>query len=257
MFLAIARTILRDHGFGHETITAMLTVDFRRLPVTAGIRVLDVGCGSGRHAFEAYRRGADVVALDQDVVQLERVAAMFEALRQAGEAPPYARAEVMKGDALALPFDDEWFDVVVAAEILEHVPDDAAAMREITRVLCPGGVAAVTVPRWFPEAVCWALSREYHTVEGGHVRIYRHQQLADRLTAAGLRPYDHHHAHALHSPYWWLRCALRDHPIPRLYHRLLVWDIVHRPRVTRLAEQVLNPLIGKSLVVYVRKPQHA
>ncbi len=45
-----------------------------------------------------------------------------------------------------------------------------------------------------------------------------------------------------------------DHPVVRAYHRLLVWDIMKRPRTTRYAEAVLNPLIGKSLVVYLRKP---
>jgi hypothetical protein len=64
--------------------------------------------------------------------------------------------------------------------------------------------------------------------------------------------------HGLHSPYWWIKCAVgvtKDrHPLVRAYHRLLVWDIMRRPRATRLAERALNPLIGKSLVVYLRKP---
>ena len=44
----------------------MLTVDFQRLGLQPGDRVIDMGCGAGRHAFEMYRRGADVVAFDQD-----------------------------------------------------------------------------------------------------------------------------------------------------------------------------------------------
>jgi hypothetical protein len=91
------------------------------------------------------------------------------------------------------------------------------------------------------------------------VRIYRGHELAAKLGSAGLEPLDRHHAHGLHSPYWWLKCAVGvrndDHVLPRLYHRLLVWDITHRPLVTRVAERVLNPLIGKSLVVYLRKPE--
>jgi SAM-dependent methyltransferase len=165
----------------------------------------------------------------------------------------------MRGDAYALPFPDASFVRVVAAEILEHIPDDTRAMAELVRVLRPGGLAAITVPRWLPEQVCWALSDDYHTVEGGHVRIYRGHELAAKLGSAGLEPLDRHHAHGLHSPYWWLKCAVGvrndDHVLPRLYHRLLVWDITHRPLVTRVAERVLNPLIGKSLVVYLRKPE--
>ena len=68
----------------------------------------------------------------------------------------------------------------------------------------------------------------------------------------------HPPAHALHSPYWWLRCAVGpdrdDHPLVRPYRRLLEWDIVSAPAVTRCAERVLNPLVGKSLVVYATKP---
>jgi hypothetical protein len=68
----------------------------------------------------------------------------------------------------------------------------------------------------------------------------------------------HHHAHALHSPYWWLKCAVGvrrdDHPLARAYHRLLVWDIMSRPAATRLTERALNPILGKSLVMYAAKP---
>jgi SAM-dependent methyltransferase len=239
----------------------MLTVDFRRLPVGPGDRMLDLGCGAGRHAFEAYRRGASVVAFDQDVVGLEQVADMFAAMALKGQAPAGAQAEVMKGDALALPYDDASFDVVVAAEILEHIVEDSLAMAEIARVVRPGGRVAVTVPRWLPERICWALSADYHNVEGGHVRIYTRADLVSKLRSAGLQSYDEHYAHGLHSPYWWLKCLVgvqdERHVLPRLYHRLLVWDIMRRPLVTRAAEAVLNPVLGKSLVVYLRKARGA
>jgi hypothetical protein len=150
---------------------------------------------------------------------------------------------------------------VIAAEILEHIPQDTAAMAELTRVVRPGGTVAVSVPRWLPERVCWALSSEYHEVEGGHVRIYGRSQLIDRLEATGLEHVDTHYAHALHSPYWWLKCAVgvnnEDARLPREYHRLLVWDIMRRPWLTRTAERVLDPFIGKSLVVYFTKPEAA
>ena len=239
----------------------MLTVDFDRLGVRPGHRVLDIGCGAGRHAFELYRRGADVVALDQDAAELEGVAVMFAAMADAGEVPAGADATTVRGDALGLPFPDESFDCVIASEVLEHIPEDEKAMHELARVLKPGGTVAVTVPRWFPERVCWALSDAYHQVEGGHVRIYRADELVDKLRDAGLRPVYRHHAHALHSPYWWLKCAVgvdrEDHPLTKLYHRMLVWDLMRRPWLTRTAEHVLDPLIGKSVAVYLNKPEAA
>lgn len=232
----------------------MLTVDFDRLGLQRGERVLDLGCGGGRHAFECLRRGARVVALDADAVELKGVGALAEAMVEAGEVEePGSHLEV-QGTAFGLPFPDGSFDRVIAAEVLEHLPDDGGAMAELARVLSPGGRMAVTVPRFGPEAVNWALSSEYHTVPGGHIRIYRRGQLVERLGAAGLRVVGSHHAHALHTPYWWLRCLVgtsnEGHPMVRAYHRLLVFDIVRRPAVTRVPERWLNPVMGKSLVLY-------
>jgi SAM-dependent methyltransferase len=235
----------------------LLTVDFAKFPIRPGDRVLDLGCGAGRHAFEAYRRGARVIAADLDPGELGPVGGMLAAMRAEGEAPPPAQAAAVAADATGLPFADGSFDAIIAAEILEHVPHDAAALAEIARVLRPGGTVAVTVPAWLPERICWALSREYHEVPGGHVRIFTRAELTAKLTAAGLEPTGGHHAHGLHAPYWWLKCAVGvhddAHPAVRGYHRVLVWDIMRQPALTRAAETVLNPLIGKSLVLYARK----
>ena len=131
----------------------------------------------------------------------------------------------------------------------------------IARVLRPGGMLAVTVPAWLPERICWRLSDAYHNTPGGHVRIYTRPELEAKLRAAGFEVGGHHHAHGLHSPYWWLKCAVGvhddAHPLARAYHRLLVWDIMKHPPVTRLAERALNPLIGKSIVLYAHKPHGA
>jgi SAM-dependent methyltransferase len=237
----------------------LLTVDFAKFPVKPGDHVLDLGCGAGRHAFEAYRRGARVVAADLDRGELTGVGAMFAAMRAEGEAAPPAGAAALSADATCLPFPDGSFDAVIAAEILEHLPDDAAAMAEIARVVRPGGTVAITVPAWLPERICWALSAEYHNVPGGHVRIFTRGELTAKLAAAGLTPVGAHHAHGLHSAYWWLKCAVGvhddAHPAVRAYHRLLVWDIMRKPALTRLSETALNPLIGKSLVIYARKAE--
>ena len=226
----------------------MLTVDFDRLGLAAGMRVLDLGCGQGRHAFEAARRDGRVVAVDREAADCKDTAAALE------------DGWVVNGDGLALPFADACFDRVIAAEVLEHVADDRAAMAELARVLRPGGRLAVTVPTWFPERVCWALAEDYHApaVAGGHVRIYRRRQLIDRLAAAGLRFLGSHHAHALHSPYWWLKCAVGvgndENRAVQRYHELLVREIFRPRRAVRTVERVLNPVLGKSLVVYVERP---
>ena len=237
----------------------MLTADFDRLGVVDGDRFLDLGCGFGRHAFAAARRGAAVVALDAGMDEIVGVRSVFGAMVEAGElSPERVRAGGVQANALALPFADGSFDRIVASEVLEHIPDDTTAIAELVRVLRPGGTMAVTVPRCGPEVVNWLLSDAYHDVPGGHIRIYRRAELSRRVRAAGLRPTGGHHNHGLHSPYWWLRClvgpANDTNRAVAAYHRFLVWDIEKAPWLTRSLEWLLSPVIGKSLVLYFEKP---
>lgn len=240
----------------------MLTADYDRLGLTAGERLLDLGCGFGRHAYEALRRGAHVVACDLGRDELAEVQVIVEAMRSGDEIEGTVVAATVNGDATRLPFADASFDRIIASEVLEHVPADLDAFAELSRVLRPGGMLAVTVPSWLPERICWALSDDYHApaAEGGHLRIYTSAEIRSKLTSVGLTVAGSHHAHALHSPYWWLRCAvglneeIESSRLVGAYHKLLSWDIVSQPAVTRLADRLLNPLIGKSLVVYAAKP---
>jgi SAM-dependent methyltransferase len=236
----------------------MLTADLDRLGVVPGARLLDLGAGGGRHAFEAARRGAAVVALDRDAAELKDVSAVAVAMLDSGEIEAPSWAGSVNGDALDLPFGDEAFDLVVAAEVLEHVWDDERALAEIVRVLRPGGRLAVTVPSYWPERVCWALSPAYHDRVGGHVRIYRLHELERRLERAGLYLRGSHRAHAFHAPYWWLRCraGLDDADASwavRRYHRLLCAQIERNPRWAARLERALDPVLGKSVVVYAEK----
>jgi SAM-dependent methyltransferase len=237
----------------------VLTVRYDRLGVKPGDRLLDMGSGGGRHAFEAMRRGAAVTAVDADPVEVRTAAEMMRCLEDGDESVrgTGGKGAAVVADALCLPFASGSFDRVIAAEVLEHIPDDRGAIHELARVVRPGGTVAVTVPRWWPELVTWAISDEYHSKPGGHIRIYRLSNLVERLEDAGLRRYASHHAHALHTPYWWLRAAVGvsddQHPLVRGYHRFLVWDISTAHPVSRVPESVLNPVMGKSAVVYLRR----
>ena len=238
----------------------MLTVDFDRLGLKAGDRVLDMGAGAGRHAFEALRRGAVIVAFDYSLPELKDCMATYYAMTEAGELDGGGVGTTTRGDALRLPFPDDTFDCIIASEVLEHLPNDHAAAAELFRVLKPGGNIAVTVPSWMPEKLCWALSEEYHAPisVGGHVRIYDKRQMRNLLGMHGFELRGDHRAHSLHSPYWWLKCAVGPtndgHPLVQQYLKFLTWDIVEQPAVTRIADQVLNPVLGKSIVHYAVKP---
>jgi SAM-dependent methyltransferase len=238
----------------------MLTVDYEDLGLQPGELILDMGAGAGRHAFESLRRGGRIIALDYSFEELTSVRDLFWAMGEEHQVGQDGGALAVRGDALRLPFADGTFDRIICSEVLEHIGDDAGAIAELTRVLKPGGTIAVTVPAFLPEKLCWWLSAEYHAplAEGGHVRIYTEGLLRSRLAAAGLTTGPSHRAHALHAPYWWLRCLVGptndQHALVKAYHRMLVWDIEKAPYVTRSAERALNPILGKSVVVYSTKP---
>jgi SAM-dependent methyltransferase len=230
----------------------METVEFDRLPLGPGTRVLDIGCGEGRHAVAAARDAGEVVGVDLDP---DRLLTAREDYDTYADGTP---GTFLRGDALNLPFVDDGFDTVVCSEVLEHLPDHEAAIAELRRVCRPGGALAVSVPRYGPERVCWLLSEAYHQVEGGHVRIFNREELRAAVEAQGFRHLGGHFAHALHAPYWWLKCLwlgraddADEHPLPvRAYERFLEWDILNEPRPVRAVEGALDPILGKSVVLY-------
>jgi SAM-dependent methyltransferase len=235
----------------------MITIDFRRIEVGDGFRILDMGCGSGRHVgafYERYR--ATVIGADLNPADLGAAVERL-ALHESFSAHRGGSWGLLAADITRLPFGDHSFDLVLCSEVLEHIPNDDVAVAELLRILKPGCQLVVSVPRWWPEKLCWGLSKAYRNTAGGHLRIYRRAPLVKKICRAGTRYRGCHHAHSLHAPYWWLKCLVGiDDEAPlavRLYKRLLTWDILHHPPLTRFVEKLANPLLGKSLVLYFRK----
>ena len=232
---------------------SLQTIDLSYLKLAAGERVLDLGCGEGRHSILSYLEApVHVVGLDLSTQDLTTSRERFDEFRD--DDDPSRCLSLICGSGLALPFEDHTFDAIICSEVLEHIPDYQAVLREIRRVLKPNGRIAVSVPRYFPEWVCWQLSDAYHEVPGGHVRIFRAAELRAAIETLQFQLTRRHWAHALHVPYWWLRCLFwkRGESVwaVRTYHRLLVWDLMKQPRITRLIDRWLNPLLGKSVVMY-------
>ena len=234
----------------------MKTVDFSRLPLEKDDVVLDLGCGEGRHVISAYvEANVHSVGVDLSMDDLRTTRERFQSFCEPNnEAKAFG---LSSASALCLPFADDTFDKVICSEVLEHIPEYHGALREIERVLKPGGLFCASVPRRWPEKICWALSEEYYNTPGGHVRIFRGDRLRREIESLGLKYYSRHWAHALHVPFWWLKCLFWESQdtnwLVKQYHRLLVWDLMKNPAVTRVLEKTMNPIMGKSVVMYFRK----
>jgi ubiquinone/menaquinone biosynthesis C-methylase UbiE len=234
----------------------MLTIDYNLLDIKDGERILDVGCGGGRHTWQACKQSNCLTfALDIDTENLTKTQNMLCLLDQ--EHKTKGKWLIVRGDITYLPFPDNTFDKIVCSEVLEHIHNDVHGINEMVRILKDEGILAVSVPSYLQETICWKLSDEYHNTPGGHIRIYKTKELRKKLQQNNLKIFATRYKHALHSFYWISRCffGMKNEKafIPSLYYKFLVWDIYHGSRPVKWLESVLNKFFPKSLVLYSRK----
>lgn len=235
----------------------MLTINYKLLKFANGDAFLDVGCGEGRHLIHACLEH-NVLGVGVDLSSRDLKTARERFLPFA-EYNPQSQLFLQQTDATRLPFADASFDKIICSEVLEHIENYSAVLAELYRVLKPNGTLAVSVPRAWPEKICWQLSNAYHQVEGGHIRIFNASMLRREIENLNFECTHRYWAHALHSPFWWLKCLWWNSQdtsrIIKIYHRLLVWDLMQKPWLTQTLEKILNPVLGKSVVMHFRKTE--
>lgn len=196
----------RDHFLDVWTRTALLDAMGRPEP---GV-VLDAGCSSG-YLLEDLRRRLPLARL----LGVDLVAA---GLRRAHGLVP--DAELLLADVCDLPLEDASVDVVLSANLLEHVPDDVGALAEFLRVLRPGGRAAIIVP-------AGPGTYDYYDAFLGHERRYARGELASKATGFEI-VHDTHLGSLIYPAFWAVKKANRRRfadPTPAERQQLVERDI--------------------------------
>ena len=232
------------------------TVDMGLLDVREDHSVLDVGCGDGYLLRKAARRASLALGVDLDERRLRASRDGLSYSCRIDRSP----IELAVADGQRLPFADASFDRIICTETLEHVADAQLTLRELARVLRPGGRLAVSVPHFLCEAILYRLTRGYLEFPGGHRRIFTPRTLAQALTRAGLQPYTGYPRDSLEALYWIL-LSLLSRP-PRRFDGVLAvlerWQGRTRSepysRFYHAADQLGNRLLPKSVVAYALKP---
>ena len=233
----------------------MLTFNFKKYTLNHNGSMLDVGCGEGRHIFGVMQEYPMMkcVGLDMDDDSLKKAEegySYFESISEVG-------AEFIKGSAYSLPFPDNTFDLIVCSEVLEHLHEYNDAVIEINRVLKPGGKFFASVPAFWPEKICWYLSKEYQNQPGGHLRIFDQKKLIHEIEDRGFKFLSSEKFHSIHSPYWWLRCffwkSQEKNLLVKVYKKILERHILKKPRIIDNIDKLMNPIMGKSFSMYFKK----
>ena len=233
----------------------MLTFNLKKYDLKNDGVLLDVGCGEGRHIFG--------VMQDYPLMKCIGIDMDHESIKIAEEGYDYfksishAGAEFLKGSAYNIPFPDNFFDLVVCSEVLEHLHEYNDAVKEMHRVLKPGGKLYASVPASWPEKICWNLSKDYQNQPGGHLRIFNQKKLVSEIQEEGFIFLSSERFHAIHSPYWWLRCFFWNSQdsnfIVKLYKKILEIHILKKPLFIDMIDKLLNPILGKSFSMYFEK----
>lgn len=226
---------------------------FEGFLVSARDVVVDFGCGSGHACAIAGEAGAEVIAIDID-------ANVVENARRMVEQTPARSFQAFVGERATRELPDGCASVVLAQEVLEHVPDPAAALAELVRIGRAGARYLISVPDPVSEGLMRKVAPAWYFERPGHINVFERQTFERLIMSAGLVVEKRVLAGAYWSIWWTLRWTTGKHIGPRslnqpaiLRHWNRTWRRLSSTPEGRIAVAALNEALPKSQVVFARK----
>lgn len=232
--------------FRHET--GELFEGFRIDPEDS---ILDIGCGDGPFAHFCATRGAEVIFADIDASKVDAVSAMLKDSNARAVMP-------LVTDAKPIPLEDGRVNKVIAMEVLEHVEDPQAFMREIVRVAKPGSLFLLTVPDPVGEGVQRELAPPCYFEAPNHIRIFGRDQFERLVVESGLI-IERRTSYGFYWSIWWFFFWACKQDLSPPWHPLLdswthTWNtLLSLPDGPRI-KKALDEAMPKSQAIIARKP---
>jgi SAM-dependent methyltransferase len=215
--------------------------------------VVDFGCGPGHSCAIAGEMGADVIAIDVDPSAVEHARRMVE-------QTPARSFQGLVGEDASSNLADGLATVVLAQEVLEHVPTPAATLAELVRIGRPGARYLISVPDPVSEGLMRAVAPSWYFERPGHINVFSREMLDCLIKEAGLVIENRLLSGAYWSIWWTLRWTTGKHIGPRSLGQPAIlrnwnrtWKRLNATPEGRAAAQALNEALPKSQVVIARK----
>ncbi len=238
---------------------------FKGFAISATDTVLDVGCGAGGATLFSANRGAHVVFTDV-------VAEKIESLKARVALTPARKFDGFVSDSIPLPLADACMTRVVSMEVLEHVEDPAAFLRELVRVGQPGALYLLAVPDPVGENIQKDFAPEYYFQSPNHIHIFEREEFARLVTEAGLEIV-RRDSFGFFWTFWlflyWSVAKQASGEMEGVSHDVvqppyppilndwakLWYQIIMMPEAAPM-KQALDQLLPKSQVIIARKPEN-
>lgn len=214
--------------------------------------VLDVGCGDGGQANFCAQRGAHIILADIDEANIKHA-------RQRLERTGARRVEALVSDSNPLPIADEIATKIITSEVIEHVDDPNAVLRELARVGKPGAHYLLSAPDPVAEHMQEGIAPEIYFQKPNHIRIIERDEFEQMITDAGL-VIEQRIAKSFYWNLWWLFFWICEQQPVAPWHPLLTnwantWDTLTKMDNGLQVKTALDNSLPRSQVIIARKPR--